>query len=103
MFRFIIFAIPLLAALWVYTKAKNRGQSVSGAALWAVVTFALLTVLLPLYPLFIIFSLLYLIFRSQRTVIRGRGRQSYRSAQKDYTDEIRVEGEEVREEDPESR
>ncbi|MDU4960136.1 MAG: zinc ribbon domain-containing protein [Sporomusaceae bacterium] len=40
------------AAYWVYTDAKSRGNSRSYCLLWAVGTFAVLFIFLPLYLLF---------------------------------------------------
>lgn len=44
--------IAFVAAYWVYNDAKNRGHESSTAILWALGTFAMLIVFLPLYLIF---------------------------------------------------
>jgi hypothetical protein len=43
----LLFLIPLFAAIWVYTDAREK--QVPGAAGWAILTFFILIIGLPLY------------------------------------------------------
>jgi len=43
----IVLLIPLVTAGWVYSDAKDRGSN--NPVLWAIGTFCLLIIVLPLY------------------------------------------------------
>ena len=46
---FIAILIPMLAAIWVFMDAKEKGRSEGQALLWAIGTFMALIIFLPLW------------------------------------------------------
>jgi hypothetical protein len=47
--KFILFFLPLIAALWVFFDSQKRGYSVGKGLLWASGVFLAMIVFLPLY------------------------------------------------------